>query len=89
MNKQAILEPVAVLLPIKKDSFVTKLATSNVQTLTSHNAILPLTMTSVPLTEVTVSASTRTAEQSEERVTQPTTLPKHGVQNSQNFNNVN
>lgn len=47
LNKRSVLEPVAVLLPIKKDS--SKLRTSNVQPLTSHNAKNPSVATPLPI----------------------------------------
>ncbi|XP_032671808.1 conserved oligomeric Golgi complex subunit 8 [Odontomachus brunneus] len=83
LNKQIILEPVAILLPIKKDSLVSKLVTSNVQSLTSHNTILPVT--TAPLTE-TVISSTKTTEELKDKVIQHATVSKHNVQNPQNSN---
>lgn len=89
LNKQAILEPVAILLPIKKDSLVSKLAASNVQSLMSHNTTLLVTTASVPLTEAAVS-STKTTEESKDKVTQHATVSKHDVQNPQDSsNNIN
>lgn len=84
LNKQAILEPVAVLLPIKKNSLVSKLATSNAQPLTSHNAILPLIVAPAPLTEAAVSSSTKTMEKSKETAAPHSKLD---VQNSHDSSN--
>lgn len=80
MNKQSILEPVAVLLPIKKDSLVSKLCASNMQPLPP----LP--------TEAADSTSKPTERERprEKEIVQQGAIPKHNVQNSQNFvDNVN
>lgn len=82
MNKQSILEPVAVLLPIKKDSLVSKLCAPNVQPLQS----LPTTE-AVDSTSKTIVLET---EKPKEKDGQQGATPKRNVQNSQNsVDNVN
>lgn len=48
LNKRSIVEPVAVLLPIKKDSLASKLSTSNIQPLMLHNTKNPSIAMSPP-----------------------------------------
>lgn len=86
LNKRSILEPVAVLLPIKKDS--SKLCTSNIQPLPSHNAKNPSIATPLPI-EIMGSNSKLTIIETEKlkenETTQQGTIQKRDMQNSQNF----
>jgi len=75
LNKQSILEPVAVLLPIKKDLLVSKLCAPNVQSLPA-----------LPTEGVDSTSKTIETEKSKEKeIVQQGTTAKRNIQNSQNF----
>lgn len=85
LNKQSILEPVAVLLPIRKDPLISKLCVSNIQPLTSYDAkSSTATVISLP-TEIVDSTSKSTVLETEEtkekEVTQKGAISKYDVQN--------
>ncbi|XP_012523218.1 conserved oligomeric Golgi complex subunit 8 [Monomorium pharaonis] len=77
LNKQSIIEPVAALLPVKKD-LVSKLCTSNIQPLTSHNiknsSIAP-SLSTETMTEIEKSKENEFSRQG--------TIQKRDVQTSQ------
>lgn len=84
----------AVLLPIKKDSLASKLCTSNVQPLTSHNAknVSIATFLSTETMDSNSKKTTVTETETEkpkgnETIQQGTIQQKRDVQNSQNFTN--
>lgn len=66
-----------MLLPIRKDSLVSKLPTSNIQMLTSHNA-KPLTAMSLP-TGAVDSKTVSKVESKEEGINHKTAISKHNV----------
>lgn len=79
----------AVLLPVKKDSLASKLYTSNVQPITSHNAKNLSIATFLP-TETIDSNSKKitiaeTEKSKENKIIRQETIQKRDVQNSQNF----
>jgi len=86
LNKESILESVAILLPIKKDPLLSQLYVSNVQSLTSHNA---KSSTTAP-TEFADSTSMKSTvlekkkPKEKEVVQQEAISNNHNVQNSQN-----
>ncbi|KYQ50914.1 Conserved oligomeric Golgi complex subunit 8 [Trachymyrmex zeteki] len=78
LNKQIIVEPVAVLLPIRKDCLTSKSCMSNIQPLTSHDARNPsITM---PLLIETIDSNLRkttvikTEKSKENEITQQGTI---------------
>jgi len=86
LNKESILESVAVLLPIKKDPLLSQLYVPNVQSLTSHDA---KPSTAAP-TEFTDSASMKSAvlenrtPKEKEIIQQGAISNNHNIQNLQN-----
>lgn len=87
LNKRSIIEPVAVLLPIKKDSLASKLNMSKpLQPLTSRNAKNPSSATSLP-TETMDSNLKKTTviESKENEIAEQVTVQKGDVQNSHIF----
>lgn len=86
LNKRNIIEPVAVLLPIKKDSLTSKSCTSNIQPFMSHNTKKPSIAMSPSTETVDSNLKTTVLETKESKeITVQGTLQKSDVQNSQNF----
>ncbi|XP_029663097.1 conserved oligomeric Golgi complex subunit 8 isoform X2 [Formica exsecta] len=86
LNKQSILEPVATLLPVRKDPLISKLCVSNIQPVTSYDAKLSFTTVISSPTEIVDSTSKTIVfemeETKEKEVTQKGTISNYNVQNS-------
>jgi len=72
LNKESILESVAVLLPIKKDPLLSQLYAPNVQSLTSHNV-----KSSIEFAESASIKSTELEKRKEKEVIQQEAISKN------------